>query len=180
MTKKKLLYFHMIYTFLVFTFFYCQKITAQDSIATIKSTSNFWQKVQFGGGLGFNFLTGFTDVFVAPTVIYNINAKVALGAGLTFNYTTAKNDFSTFIYGMNTIVLLNPLPEIQLSLQFNQSRVNYQEMSISTFSDNFWDTSLILGAGYRSGNVTFGMGYNLIDNDRFNRRRFAPFIRAFF
>lgn len=142
--------------------------------------NNFWKNVQFGGGIGLNFSSGYTDVFLAPSAIYNVNPTVALGAGLNFNYVASRNYFSSFVYGISTIVLVNPIPQIQLSVGLNQSRVNYQEEGFSNYSEDYWDTSLIVGAGYRTGNVTIGVGYNLLQDDRYDAEPFVPFVRAYF
>jgi hypothetical protein len=37
------------------------------------------ENVQFGGGIGLGFGSGFTDISVAPSAIYNFNEYVALG-----------------------------------------------------------------------------------------------------
>lgn len=161
-------------------FMFVNGLFAQNRTNTLKQPNPFWNNVQFGGGIGLNFSSGYTDVFFAPSAIYNFNPKVAVGAGLNLNYVASKNYFSSFIYGINTIVLVNPIPQIQLSVGLNQSRVNYEEEGFANFSEDYWDTDLILGAGYRTGNVTVGMGYNVLQNDRFNTEPFVPFVRVYF
>lgn len=160
--------------------FLINPMLAQGPSGATNPPSNFWKNVQFGGGIGLNFSSGYTDVFIAPSAIYNLNATVALGAGLNFNYVASKNYYSSFVYGISTLVLVNPIPEIQLSIGLNQSRVNYQEEGFSNYSEDYWDTSLIVGAGYRTGNVTIGVGYNLLQNDRYDTEPFVPFVRAYF
>lgn len=153
---------------------------AQDISNTPKHPSPFWNNVQFGGGIGLNFSSGYTDILLAPSALYNFNPIAALGTGLNLNYVASKNYFSSFLYGISTIVLVNPIPEIQLSVGLNQSRVNYQEEGFSHYSDAYWDTSLILGAGYRAGNVTIGLGYNVLQNDLYDTEPFVPFVRVYF
>jgi hypothetical protein len=155
-------------------------LIAQGPSNTPQPPSDFWKHVQFGGGIGLNFSSGYSDVFVAPSAIYNFNPTVALGVGLNLNYVASKNYYSSFVYGISTIVLVNPIPQIQLSLGLNQSRVNYQEEGFSNYSEDYWDTSLIVGAGYRTGNVTIGVGYNLLQDDRYDTEPFVPFVRAYF
>jgi hypothetical protein len=162
------------------SFFCFNTLSAQGPTNTPNPPSNFWKNVQFGGGIGLNFSSGYTDVFLAPSAIYNLNPFVALGAGLNLNYVSSKNYYSSLVYGISTIVLINPIPEIQFSIGLNESRVNYQEEGFSTFSEDYWDTSLILGAGYRTGNVTIGIGYNVLQNDRYDTEPFVPFVRAYF
>ena len=155
-------------------------ISAQGPTNTTKQPSNFWKNVQFGGGIGLSFSSGYTDIFLAPSAIYNFNPTVALGAGLNLNYVSSNNYYSSVVYGISTIVLINPIPEIQFSVGLNESRVNYQEEGFSNYSEDYWDTSLILGAGYRTGNVTIGIGYNVLQNDRYDTEPFVPFVRAYF
>lgn len=155
-------------------------VAAQGPTYTTQQPSNFWKNVQFGGGIGLNFSSGYTDLFLAPSAIYNFNPTVALGAGLNLNYVSSNNYYSSVVYGISTIVLINPIPEIQFSVGLNESRVNYQEEGFSNYSEDYWDTSLILGAGYRTGNVTIGIGYNVLQNDRYDTEPFVPFVRAYF
>ena len=155
-------------------------ISAQGPTNTPKQPSDFWKNVQFGGGIGLSFSSGYTDIFLAPSAIYNFNPTVALGAGLNLNYVSSNNYYSSVVYGISTIVLINPIPEIQFSVGLNESRVNYQEEGFSNYSEDYWDTSLILGAGYRTGNVTIGIGYNVLQNDRYDTEPFVPFVRAYF
>ncbi len=166
---------------LIITSFFCtNELLAQGPTSNPNPPSNFWKNVQFGGGIGLGFSSGYTDVFLAPSAIYNLNPIVALGAGLNLNYVSSKNYYSSTVYGISTIVLINPIPEIQLSVGLNESRVNYQEEGFSNYSEDYWDTSLILGAGYRTGNVTIGIGYNVLQNDRYDTEPFVPFVRAYF
>lgn len=176
--NRHLLFFRSLLVFVFLLVFNC--ISAQDSIYSSTKNSNFWKNVQFGGGIGLNFSTGYTDVFLAPSAIYNFNPIVAVGAGLNFNYVASSNFYSSVVYGISPTLLINPIPEIQLSLILNQNRVNYKDKSIANYSDDYWDTGLILGAGYRNGNVTVGVGYNVLKNSRYNTEPFVPFVRAYF
>lgn len=178
---KKNHYLSLFRTLFVLLFlFFFNPLSAQGPSNTPKQPNDFWKNVQFGGGIGLNFSSGYTDVFIAPSAIYNFNPTVALGAGLNMNYVASKNYYSSFVYGISTIVLVNPIPQIQLSVGLNQSRVNYQEEGFSNYSQDYWDTSLIVGAGYRTGNVTIGVGYNLLQDDRYDTEPFVPFVRAYF
>lgn len=165
---------------IMITLMFVNGLFAQDNTNTSKQPIPFWNNVQVGGGIGLNFSSGYTDIFFAPSAIYNFNPKVAVGAGLNLNYVASNNYFSSFVYGVSTIVLVNPIPQIQLSIGLNQCRVNYQEEGYSNFSEDYWDTDLILGAGYRTGNVTVGVGYNVLQNDRYNTEPFVPFVRVYF
>ena len=164
----------------VLTLVFSVGLFAQDQTNPLNPPNNFWRNVQFGGGIGLSFSSGYSDVFLAPSAIYNFNPIVAVGAGLNLNYVASNNYYSSLVYGISTLVLVNPIPQIQLSVGLNESRINYQEKGYSNYSEDYWDTSLILGAGYRTGNVTIGIGYNILQNDRYNTEPFVPFIRAYF
>ena len=155
-------------------------LLAQGPSSAPNTPSNFWKNVQFGGGIGLNISSGYTDIFFAPSAIYNFNPVVAIGAGLNLNYVSSNNYYSSLIYGINTLVLVNPIPQVQFSVGLNESRVNYQEEGFSNYSEDYWDTSLILGLGYRTGNVTVGVGFNVLQNDRYDTEPFVPFVRAYF
>ncbi|HLA56847.1 MAG TPA: hypothetical protein VK623_12140 [Flavobacterium sp.] len=157
-----------------------------------KSTSDFWNHVQFGGGIGASFGSGYTDLALAPGAIYNFNDYVALGVGLQGSYVNVKGDYTTdelnnyksWIYGGSLIGLFNPVEEIQLSVELEQVRVNttFTFTGEPDIKDNFWNTALFLGAGYRFDNVTLGARYNLLyDRDKsVYYEPFMPFIRVYF
>ena len=146
-----------------------------------KPACEFWKKVQFGGGLGLGFGSDFTNISIAPNAVYNVNKYVGLGLGLQYSYLKQKNFYSSNMYGASFITLINPIEQIQLSIELEQLRVNvaYQNPD---FSDDFWNTGLFLGAGYRTGNVTIGARYNvLFDKDKgVYGDAFMPFVRILF
>lgn len=178
--KKSRLEFALKLILAIIILLFSNGLLAQGQTNVPKPPNDFWKNVQFGGGIGLGFSSGYTDIFLAPSAIYNFNPVVAVGAGINLNYVSSKNYFSSFVYGISTIVLVNPIPQIQFSVGLNQSRVNYQEEGFSNYSEDYWDTSLILGAGYRTGNITIGIGYNLLQDDRYDTEPFVPFVRAYF
>ena len=145
---------------------------------------DFWNHVQFGGGLGLSIGSGFTDVTIAPSAIYNFNKIVSLGAGLQGSLVSQKDYYSSGIYGANVIALFNPIEQTQISLELEQVRVNntYRNPTTGTLKDNFWNTGLFVGAGYRMDNVTVGARYNLLFNKDKNVYSDAlmPFVRVYF
>lgn len=163
-------------------------VSAQDSINdSYRSKSLFWQRVQFGGNLGLSFGSGYTDITVAPGAIYNLNEKVALGAGLQYSYIRQRDFFDSHLYGGSVLALYNVIPEIQLSVELEQLRVNvdfvdYTATGIENSSRDFWNTGLFVGAGYRAGNVTIGGRYNLLfdDGKAVYSNAFMPFVRVYF
>ena len=147
-----------------------------------KPKSDFWRHVKFGGGLALNFSTGYSEVSIAPMAIYNFNEKFGLGTGINYSYLNQKNYYTSNLIGVSLIGLYNPVPFIQLSTQLDEANVSNQYNLGGNFNENFWNTALFLGAGYRSQNVTFGVQYNVL----FDRNRniygdaFMPFVRVYF
>ncbi|MES2487727.1 MAG: hypothetical protein V4581_17500, partial [Bacteroidota bacterium] len=97
--------------------------------------------------------------------------------------------YDSWIYGGSVIGLFNPIPEIQLSAEVEQLRVNLQyderyaaDNNILYTERNFWNTALFLGAGYNTGNVTIGVRYNVLfnENDMVYSDALMPFIRVYF
>ena len=164
--------------FMTFTFF----CVAQNQNTVAKS--NFWNKVQFGGGFGLNIGSGFTDLTLSPSAIYNVNQYFSTGVGLQLSYISTRNIFNSTIYGVNLIQLFNPVEVIQLSVELEQVRVNnvFVNNSALTTEQNFWNTALFVGAGFRQENLTVGVRYNVLYNKKDNvyNEAFMPFVRIFF
>jgi len=166
-------------TFLFFMGLSSGGLAQQNPVDEPKSI--FWQNVQFGGGLGLGIGSGFTNIAIAPSAIYNFNQYVSAGMGLQYSYLRQRDFYSSSMYGASLIGLFNPVQEIQLSLELEQLRVNLKDDNFD-FSDDFWNTGLFLGAGYRMENVTIGARYNvLFVNDKgVYGEAIMPFIRVFF
>lgn len=147
-----------------------------------KAKSEFWSKVQFGGGLGLGFGNNSTNVSVAPSAIYNFGQKAALGLGVQYSYIRQKDFYTSHLYGGSIIGLVNPIQEIQLSAELEELRVNTDFDNSSFTTDDFWNTALFLGAGYRTNNATIGVRYNVLHNDNNNiyTTAFMPFVRVYF
>ena len=151
------------------------------SAQTSTSKSDFWQHVQFGGGIGVSVGSGYTDVTVAPGGIYNFNSYFSAGLGIEGTYVREKSFYEAYIYGGSVIGLFNPIEQVQVSVELEQVRVNRNPTGLGN-SDNFWNTGLFLGAGYRQQNVTIGARYNVLynANDFVYSDAFMPFIRVYF
>lgn len=158
----------------------------QDSTNVIKpkvAKNEFWKRVQFGGGLGLNIGTGFTDISVSPSAIYHLNNYVSLGTGLQVSYISVKNRYNSFIYGASLIALVNPIDQIQLSIELEELKVNTSfESNLKLPANRFWNTGLFIGAGYRTNNVTIGARYNVLykESDQVYNNAFMPFVRVYF
>ena len=159
-------------------------LSAQDQRETHKSKSDFWEKVQFGGGVGASFGNNYTDVSLAPGAIYNFNEYLAAGIGLQGSYVRVRNNYNSYIYGGSIVGLVNPIEQIQISVELEQVRVNseFEILGEDSIKRNFWNTALFLGLGYRTQNVTIGARYNVLHdkNKAVYYEAFMPFVRVYF
>ena len=177
--------FVMNLTFLltiVVLFSFKSEIFAQQ-IPENKTKSDFWNHVQFGGGLGLGFGNGYADIMIAPSAIYNFNEYVALGLGAQYNYVKQRDFYSANMYGGSLITLINSIEVVQISAELEQLRINRTyEGTFGSASQDFWNTALFFGAGYRNENITLGIRYNILHRDRDNiyAEPFMPFVRIFF
>ena len=157
---------------------------SQSQAIASKTKSEFWKKVQFGGGFGLNIGSGFTDITLAPSGIYNFNQSFSVGIGLQGSYVSSKNNFSSAIYGVSLISLINPIEDFQISVELEQLRVNSTIMMTGSpnLKDNFWNTGLFIGGGYGSDNVIVGVRYNVLykESDFVYNAAFMPFVRVYF
>ena len=159
-------------------------VHSQTSENNIQSTPAFWENVQYGGGFGLNISSQFTEINLAPGAIYRINPKVAAGMGLQGSYVSSQGNFSSAIYGLSLLSLINPIEEFQISIELEQLRVN-RTLVMNEGPDkktNFWNTGLFLGGGYRADNVVVGIRYNLLfkESDFVYSSAMMPFIRVYF
>jgi long-subunit fatty acid transport protein len=172
-----------------FLLFATSSVFSQDSTKVVPSNnSKFWKNVQFGGGIGLNIGSGFTNISIAPTGIYPLNDYFSVGLGLQYNYLN-QNDlfFRSSQYGGNIIGIINPINEIQLSLGLEQLRVNLvsNEVLMKTNGfpkSSFWNTGLFVGAGYRVASTVIGARYNVLyknDNGVY-AQALMPFISVYF
>lgn len=150
---------------------------------TNKQPSDFWNHIQFGGGIGLGFGDGYFSGTLAPSAIYRINNYVALGVGLSGTYNTEKHIYKSSILGGSILGLFNPIPEIQLSTEFEENNVNVDWDSRTGLADeNYWYPSLFLGAGYSTRNVTIGIRYDVLYNSSKSTYidPWMPFVRVYF
>ncbi len=156
---------------------------AQYSEPTTPPRRDFWQHVQFGGGVGLGISSGYTEITVAPIAIYHFNPMFAAGGGLNYTYLRASGYYSSSIYGVNIIGLMHPIPQIELSATLSESFVDRSTTYIDgTYKEHYWYTGLYLGAGYSTQNVTVGMSYNVLfdaEKDIYGDA-LMPFVRIYF
>lgn len=162
----------------IFLMFYSCFCLAQNPNAK----SDFWNKVRFGGGIGLGFSNGGFSGSIAPSAIYQFNEVFAAGLGVNINFYQFDNQ-KFWAYGPSAIVLANPIPQIQLSGEFEQLRVNSSIQTIGgTFENDYWSPALFIGAGYTTNFATIGIRYNVLhDNqDSIYLNAWVPFIRVYF
>lgn len=167
---------------IVFLFSFKSEIFAQEK-QEMKTKSDFWQRVQFGGGLGLGFGNGYADIMIAPNAIYNFNDYFSAGLGAQYSYVKQRDIFTSNIYGGSVISLFHPIREIQISTELEQLRVNSRFETVNgTTTRDFWNTALFIGAGYRNENITIGLRYNVLHKDRdyMYVDALMPFVRVFF
>lgn len=147
------------------------------------NANTFWENVHFGGGIGLSFGDGFFSGTLAPSAIYEFNNQIGLGLGLNGTINNQKNFYKSTILGGSLIGLFNPINGIQLSAELEQLNVNRRyESDLNLPDDNYWSPALFIGAGYRNGNVTFGIRYDLLYNNEKSiyADPWAPFVRFYF
>lgn len=182
MSKKRISTLSNAILIALFVFF-SANLSAQNFNSKTNSNPDFWKKVQFGGGLGLSIGNQYTDISIAPSAIYNVDQYFSVGLGLQYTYAKQKDNYNSNLYGGSVIALFNPIPEIQLSAELEQLRVNVKGIGYNSgIENNFWNTGLFLGAGYRNGNVTIGARYNVLHdvNKSAYSDAFMPFVRVYF
>lgn len=143
---------------------------------------NFESRIRFGGGLALGIGSGFTNITIAPSAIYDFNPYFSAGVGFQGSYLKQRNFYESIIFGPSLLAFVNPIQEIQLSAELEQLRVSTTYDNPNLDTHNFWNTALFLGAGYRTENVTIGMRYNVLHDDDENiyGSAFMPFVRVYF
>lgn len=168
----------VISLFLTLTF----QIYAQDSIQNSQK-NNFWDRVSFGGNFGLGIGNNLTNIVVGPSAIYHFSPILAGGIGVQYSYLHQKNVFKSNMYGINFLGLVTPIEQLQLSIELEQLRVNNDYLwNTPSLKKQFWNTGLFIGAGYRQKNVTVGVRYNVLFNEKdyVYNEAWMPFVRVYF
>ncbi len=139
-----------------------------------------YNKWSFGGGVGLSFGNQITSINLAPMAVYKFSEQFSAGGSVQYNYLRRANYSTHHIYGVGVIGLYNVIPELQISAELEQLRVNSHYDGIG--NDAFWNTSLFVGGGYRMGNVAVGVRYNLLydKNNTIYTSAWQPFVRVMF
>lgn len=180
---KKSIYHFKKTSILIVLLSLCSFALMAQSINSNGASSDFWNHVRFGGGIGLSFGDGFFSGTLAPSAIYQFNEQVALGVGLTGTYNTQQDYYKSSVIGASILGLVNPIPQIQLSAEFEELNVNRKWDSRTGYADeNYWYPALFLGAGYSSGQVTFGIRFDVLydQNKSIYSESWVPFVRVYF
>ncbi len=152
--------------------------------ASNKTTSDFWDNVRFGGGVGLSFGDGFFSATLAPQAIYQVNQTVGLGIGLNGTINNRRNLYNSTIIGGSVISTFNVLQGIQLSAEFEELNVNrdFDNDFITNLEENYWYSALFFGAAYRAGNIAFGIRYDVLYDEETSiyAEPWVPFVRVLF
>jgi hypothetical protein len=180
--KNGILLIYKIALFSILLCFISLSLCAQTD--TQKTASHFWNNVRFGGGIGLSFGDGFFSGTLAPSAIYQFSDQLAAGIGLNGTYSNRKDVFKSTIIGGSVLALFNPIREIQLSSEFEELHVNrnFDENFVSNADDKYWYPAFFLGVGYRTGNVTFGVRYDVLYDEEKSiyADPWMPFVRVYF
>ncbi|SDE53157.1 alpha-ketoglutarate decarboxylase [Ulvibacter litoralis] len=170
------------FAFFLFTLF-LSSFAMQAQVNAQDNTDTFWSHVRFGGGLGLSFGDGFFSGTIAPSAIYQFDDQFALGVGANFTYNEQKNRYNTTILGGSVLGLYNVIPQLQLSLEFEQLNVSRKfEEFLNIADDTYWYPALFVGAGYRIQNFSAGIRYDVLydETDSIYANAWAPFVRVYF
>ena len=159
-------------------FIACFLLTTAFLSAQNTDTPKFWDNVQFGGGLGLNFSNNYTTLSISPSAIYNFNQYVAAGPGLSYLYSKYR-DVKSNVYGAGLITLINPIPNLQFSLEYEHLFVTQK---VAFDKTNFDYPSLYLGGAYRMGNFSAGLRYDVLydSNKNIYASAYSPILRFYF
>ncbi|MCW8981395.1 MAG: alpha-ketoglutarate decarboxylase [Altibacter sp.] len=159
------------------TLLICVPISAQEEPPSL------WSQIRYGGGLGLSFGNGFFGGTIAPSAIYQFDDQFALGVGTTFTYNSQKNRYNTTIIGGSLIGLYNVIPEIQLSTELEALNVSRSyDAGLGIANDLYWYPALFFGAGFRAGNFTAGIRYDVLYDEEKSiyANPWLPFVRVYF
>jgi long-subunit fatty acid transport protein len=154
-----------------------------NGLSAQENTTDFWDHVRFGGGIGVSFGDGFFSGTLAPSAIYDVNEQFSLGVGLNGTYNSLKNTYNSTIIGASVLGLYNVIPEIQLSAEFEELNVTHNfESDLNIEDQNYWYPALFVGAGFRSQNITVGVRYDVLYDEEKSvyANAWAPFFRVYF
>ena len=182
--KKPFILFFLIICFSSFHSY------SQEEIKVPKQKSEFWQHVQFGGGIGLSFGSDYFSGTLAPSAVYRFDQRFATGVGLNMSYNSQRNVYQSYILGTSILGLFNVIPQLQFSAEFEQLYVNrdFEDdiyvvgCNTANCDESYWYPGLYLGAGFSTGPVTMGIRFDVLyDAERsIYGNAYNPFVRFYF
>ena len=166
-------YFLILFSLMFFHFSQAQYTTGG---------GDFWSQLRYGGGIGLGFTNGGFNASISPSAIYPVSNEFAAGVSLNLNYAEFNED-RFLAYGGSLISLYNPIPQLQLSAELEQLRINRTIRGFpEDIEENYWSPALFLGLGYTTRNVTVGLRYNVLydERDSIYADGLLPFVRFYF
>ncbi|GAA4939263.1 hypothetical protein GCM10023314_09930 [Algibacter agarivorans] len=139
--------------------------------------------MRYGGNLGLSLGDGFFSGTIAPSAIYEFDENFAFGVSINATFNNQKNVYKSTILGGSLIGLYNVFRELQLSAELEELHVNRRyNVTLNIPDDTYWSPALFLGVGYRNGNVTFGIRYDVLydKNKSIYFDPWLPFVRFYF
>lgn len=175
--------FRLDKSLITYIFIFFISAAAEAQIRSLPASPDFWNHVRFGGGIGVSLGDGFFSGTLAPSAVYEFDRQFALGIGVNGTYNSRKNSYKSTVLGGSLIGLFNPIPEIQVSAEFEELHVSRNWDDRLAISDqNYWYPALFLGAGFRSHNVAVGIRYDVLYDKKKSiyAEAWAPFVRVYF
>lgn len=157
-------------------------LNAQNKQAdSTRSKSSFFEDVDFGGGIQLSFGNGYTAVGLSPSAVYGFSDQWAAGIGVSYLYVNDNlYNFDYNIYGGSSLVMFNPIEELQLNTEFEMLHVNQKN---SDQNNQYWVPAWYVGAGYAiSKRGTIGLRYDILfDKDKsVYRDALTPYVKFYF
>lgn len=154
------------------------------------TSDSFGDHIRYGGTFNLGFGNNYTTIGISPSAIYDFNHQFSAGVSLSYMYS--KGDYyipgsnSTFesssrLMGGSLIALYNAFNAVQLSAEFEHMHAKYNDDIFEDSSE--WIPAIYLGIAYNTGNIAFGMRYNVLFNttDRnIYSSAFTPVFRVYF
>ncbi|MDX1364045.1 hypothetical protein [Arenibacter latericius] len=175
---KKRAYLQSLKYFLLFFSFLTTLCHSQQN----QNQSNFWNKVQIGGGLGLGIGNKSFNASLSPSAIYRATNEFSTGVALNVNYAKFDNA-KLMAYGGSILTFYNPIPIVQFSAELEQLRINNSvKINGENHTSSYWSPALFAGIGYSLPNITMGVRYNLLhDNQKsIYSNAWMPFVRVYF
>lgn len=164
-----------------FSGFSVQLISQNEQADSTRSKNSFFEDVDFGGGIQLSIGNGYTAVGLSPSAVYGFSDQWASGVSVTYLYVNENlYNFDYNIYGASTLVLFNPIEELQLNTEFEMLNVHQKN---GEQKNQYWVPAWYVGAGYAiSKRGTIGLRYDILfDKDKsVYRDAITPYVKFYF